>query len=122
MASATRLLATQTATDSVNVKCKPGSQEQCAHEGLPDWILHLAEKNWADIDDFATAFIVGSAIHGPTDLFSGKQIMEVVAIAKAERARAQSFAKYCKKHHEGRVMSVQRLGELHDAWVGDIGC
>ena len=65
---------------------------------MPDWPLHMAEKDWVDIHDFCTAFLVALACYPEFAKFNGMQIREGVrraiktsnrfAIANQEIARS----------------------------------
>ena len=50
------------------------------HQGheLPDWPLHMAEKDWVDIHDFCTAFLTALACYPEFAKFNGTQIRESI--------------------------------------------
>lgn len=66
--------------------------------GMPDWILHTAAKDWVDIDDFATAFIVALVLHGYQQAFEPRAIREAVEKAKEQRKEAKAFSKRFEAH------------------------
>jgi hypothetical protein len=59
----------QWAVTEYGIECLDGSyycEAKRLGEDLPEysWCEHMAEKDWVDIDDFDTAWLVAIAIHG----------------------------------------------------------
>lgn len=64
----------QWAVTSFGVECLDGTYafeakrlaEGCSKGDSPQasWIVHMAEKSWVDLDDFATAWLVALSLHG----------------------------------------------------------
>lgn len=46
------------------------------------WAVHMAEKNWVDIDEFATAWLVALALHGTS--LDALSVRKVLTRAKIE--------------------------------------
>jgi len=66
-------------------------------EWLHAWIAHMSEKEWVDLEDFATAFYVACAMHG-------------VRLTKAARAKlAREFEQAVEdREHVERIMAPFR--------------
>lgn len=56
-----------------------------------DWLRHLAEKEWVDIDDFIAAYCVACIVHrAPVDARLKPSPAEAVMRARKESAHAKS--------------------------------
>ena len=58
---------------------------------VPDWPLHMAEKDWVEIHDFCTAFLVALAVHPEHNEFNSTQIIE--GTRRAIKAHNRYFGK-----------------------------
>jgi hypothetical protein len=71
---------------------------------LGDWLLHMAEKNWVDIEDFIRAWQVACKLHH-TDL--GR--IDVTQSIKEARTLHQSMQAYEARHAGQCLYLVGRL-------------
>lgn len=68
-------------------ECRPGSSH------LPDWPMHMASKNWIDMDDFNTAFLVARAVHGTKPIFTPKNLNKTFAWTRKTKKHAAAFSR-----------------------------
>jgi hypothetical protein len=71
------------------------------HDGQPGWLLHMAGKG-IDFDDFATAYLVGLALHGYGDWFSPECIRDTLDRCHSRRKQNAAFAKFVDKHEPAK--------------------
>lgn len=83
-------------------------------EGLSDWLFHLAEKEWCDLDDFCDAWLAALALHPEHCRLSGIVVAESVMRAKAYRVGVYGYTKPVKAAEEPGAS-----GAL-DRWAGKI--
>ena len=62
---------------------------------VPDWPLHMAEKNWVDTNDFNTAFLVALALHANSAAFTTDSLRKAAALT-AKLARQKLFHGSCE--------------------------
>ena len=43
------------------------------------WPLHMAEKNWVDVDDFTTAWMVALVLHGMASKVKPERLLQIFA-------------------------------------------
>jgi hypothetical protein len=54
-----------------------------------DWMLHMAEKDWVDVDDFVTAWCVAVAVHRTP--LTGIDVAGSIKKTWAEKARYEEW-------------------------------
>jgi hypothetical protein len=80
-----------TARDDLRVSALTFRQDR----NLSDWMLHMAEKNWVDIDDFIAAWCFAVAVLSVS--------IDTIDVAKSIRKarRENAAAKACDREHSG---------------------
>lgn len=71
--------------------------------GRYDSLIHLMEKNWLDVDDFATAFLVALALHGLAS--DADQVKASLRHAMQERSSL---------YGDGRAVMPGGIGRMSD--------
>jgi hypothetical protein len=73
----------QWAVTAYGVECLDGSYFFEAKRLLENleypWPLHMAEKNWVDIDEFATAWMIAILLHGQARKITAKAIRDTIS-------------------------------------------
>ena len=114
----------QWAVTSYGIECRDGTYaiessrltEVCCDDPVsPFWPVHMATKEWIDLDDFLTCFLVGLALHGHASAFKSENIRSVCkkVLYRAERDRKISAVidrKYPLKPGQiGRIWNAAEL-------------
>lgn len=89
----------------------------CEKRGeLPDWPLHLVEKNWADIENFILVFEWALNNHPKVkNVFTADQLAECFKETRWEALYNREFEKFCdKRPNKTAWINADSLDKLFD--------
>jgi hypothetical protein len=86
------------------------------HEHRPDWFYHMADEEWVDLDDFATAFMVALVLHNRSLSFTSETLRATIGDCFARRALDDAFQKFVveREQRDGICIRLAHLAELSD--------
>ena len=88
------------------------------HDDRPDWFYDMADKEWVDLDDFATAFMVALVLHDRSLSFTSETLRAAIDECFAQRARDDAFQKFVAEREPKRdgirTICLAHLAELSD--------
>jgi len=97
-------------------------ERMLAEEDILDWPFHLAEKDWLDVDDFMTAFLVALAVHrGAYEAADGATVIRSLqaGIERRQDLFGHDPALIQQPKSDG-LYSMEELGKYqpHPIWRG----
>lgn len=60
-------------------------------DGISDWLCHMVEKDWVDVEDFSTAFVIALAVHDKDDRFRLQDLQNTIAWMHSYREYEEKF-------------------------------